>query len=596
MNERELRGLIANVKAGRLSRRGFVRRMAAVGLTAPMATQLLAIGGVAMAQPKSTYKPTKRGGGGLLKVLWWQGPTLLNPHFAVGTKDQDGSRLFYEPLANWDADGNMKPVLAESIPGLEDGTLAKDGKSVTWKLKKNVKWHDGQPFTADDLVFNWEYSKDPATAAVTIANYKDIVVKKVDDYTVRIEFDKPTPFWANAFVGTQGMIIPKHLFGDYIGAKSRDAPTNLKPVGTGPYMFKDFKPGDMVSGVINPNYHQDNRPYFDAIEMKGGGDAISAARAVLQTGEYDFAWNLQVEDEILARLEKSGKGHAVISPGGNIEHIQLNTTDPWTEVDGERSSLKTKHPTLSDPAVRQALNLLVDRASVEKFIYGRTGIATANFVNNPDKFRSKDTKFEFNVDKAADILEKAGWKKGGDGIREKDGKRLKFVYQTSINQPRQKTQAIVKQACQKAGIEIEVKAVTASVFFSSDVANPDTYPHFYCDLQMYTTTMTQPDPELFMNQFCSWEAASKANKWQGRNITRWRSQEYDDNYKAGQNELDPVKRAAIFIKANDLVIKDVVVIPVVARPGVAALSNKLKANMSGWDNNTWDIQDWYKEA
>jgi peptide/nickel transport system substrate-binding protein len=531
-----------------------------------------------------------------LKLLFWQAPTLINPHFAVGTKDQEASRLFYEPLANWDADGNMKPVLAESIPGLEDGTLAKDGKSVTWKLKKNVKWHDGQPFTADDLVFNWEYSKDPATAAVTIANYKDIVVKKVDDYTVRIEFDKPTPFWANAFVGTQGMIIPKHLFGDYIGAKSRDAPTNLKPVGTGPYMFKDFKPGDMVSGVINPNYHQDNRPYFDAIEMKGGGDAISAARAVLQTGEYDFAWNLQVEDEILARLEKSGKGHAVISPGGNIEHIQLNTTDPWTEVDGERSSLKTKHPTLSDPAVRQALNLLVDRASVEKFIYGRTGIATANFVNNPDKFRSKDTKFEFNVDKAADILEKAGWKKGGDGIREKDGKRLKFVYQTSINQPRQKTQAIVKQACQKAGIEIEVKAVTASVFFSSDVANPDTYPHFYTDLQMYTTTMTQPDPELFMNQFCSWEAASKANKWQGRNITRWRSQEYDDNYKAGQNELDPVKRAAIFIKANDLVIKDVVVIPVVARPGVAALSNKLKANMSGWDNNTWDIQDWYKEA
>jgi len=413
---------------------------------------------------------------------------------------------------------------------------------------------------------------------------------------VRIEFDKPTPFWANAFVGTQGMIIPKHLFADYSGAKSRDAPTNLKPVGTGPYMFKDFKPGDMVSGVINPNYHDANKPYFDAIEMKGGGDAISAARAVLQTGEYDFAWNLQVEDEILVRLEKSGKGHAVISPGGNIEHIQLNTTDPWTEVDGERSSMKTKHPTLSDPAVRQALNLLVDRGSVEKFIYGRTGLATANFVNNPDKFRSKNTKFEFNVDKAADILEKAGWKKGGDGIREKDGKKLKFVYQTSINQPRQKTQAIVKQACQKAGIDIEVKAVTASVFFSSDVANPDTYPHFYCDLQMYTTTMTQPDPELFMNQFCSWEASSKANKWQGRNITRWRSQEYDDNYKAGQNELDPVKRAAIFIKANDLVIKDIVVIPVVARPGVAALSNKLRANLSGWDNNTWDIQDWYKEG
>ena len=331
-------------------------------------------------------------------------------------------------------------------------------------------------------------------------------------------------------------------------------------------MFKDFKPGDLVAGVINPNYHQDNKPYFDAIEMKGGGDAVSAARAVLQSGEYDFGWNMQVEDEILARLEKGGKGKVIVSPGGNIEHIQLNFTDPWTEVDGERASLKTKHPTLSDPAVRQAISLLVDKDSIEKHIYGRTGPATANFVNNPARFVSKTTKFEFSVDKANEVLEKAGWKKGADGIREKDGKKLKFVYQTSINQPRQKTQAIVKQAAQKAGIDIELKSVTASVFFSSDVANPDTYTKFYCDLQMYTTTMSQPDPEVFMVQFASYEAATKENKWQGRNITRWQNKAYDDNYKAAQSEVDPVKRAAMFVEANNMVINNYVVIPVVSRP------------------------------
>ena len=596
MNERELRRLIGSVKAGRLSRRGFVQRVAAVGLTAPMATQLLAHAGVAMAQSRPAYKPTKRGGGGLLKVLWWQGATLLNPHFAVGTKDQDGSRFFYEPLAGWDADGNLQPVLAASIPGREDGTLAADGKSVIWKLKPGVTWHDGKPFTADDVVFNWQYAADPATAATTNAVYKDVKAEKIDQFTVKVTFDKPTPFWALAFVGAQGMIIPKHLFADFVGDKSRDAPTNLKPVGTGPYKFKDFKPGDMVSGEINPNYHMDNRPYFDAFEMKGGGDAVSAARAVLQTGEFDFAWNMQVEDEILQRLEKGGKGKVSISPGGNIEHIQLNTTDPWTEVDGERSSLKTKHPTLSDPAVRQALAVLVDKDSVEKFIYGRTGSATPNFINNPEKFRSKNTKYEFNVDKANDILEKAGWKKGSDGIRAKDGKKLKFVYQTSINQPRQKTQAIVKQACQKAGIDIEVKAVTASVFFSSDVANPDTYTKFYSDLQMYTVTMTQPDPELFMKQFLTEEAATRENKWQGRNITRWRNKEYDEIHRAGQVELDPMKRAAMFIKLNDMVVNDQVVIPVIARHAVQAMSSKLVAQMSGWDNNTWDIQNWYKEG
>jgi len=596
MNERDVQGLIDQVKAGGLSRRRFVQRMVAVGLTAPMATQILMASGVAMAQSTPIYKPTKRGGGGLLKMLWWQGPTLINPHFATGTKDQDASRLFYEPLAAWDNNGNLRPVLAASIPGREDGTLAADGKSVTWKLRQGVKWHDGKPFTADDCVFTWEYARNPATAAVTSGSYKDVTVEKVDDYTVKVIFEKPTPFWGDTFVAAAGMILPKHLFADYTGDKSRDAPTNLKPVGTGPYLFKEFKPGDLVTGVINPNYHMENRPYFDAIEMKGGGDAVSAARAVLQTGEYDFGWNMQVEDEILLRLEKGGKGRVEITPGGGIEHIQLNFTDPWTEVDGERSSIKTKHPTLSDPAVREALSMLVDKDSVEKFIYGRTGKATANFINNPERFRSKNTKYEFNIDKANALLDKAGWKKGADGIREKDGKKLKFVYQTSINQPRQKNQAIVKQACQKAGIDIEVKAVTASVYFSSDVANPDTYPHFYCDLQMYNNSLAQPDPEVFLRQFCSWEVATKVNKWQGRNITRYQNQEYDDIHKAAQVELDPAKRVALLIKLNDIVVNNFVVIPVVARPLTTGISNKLTVELTGWDNNTWDIQNWFREA
>jgi len=596
MEEHELRSLIADVKAGRLSRRHFVQGMVALGLTAPMAGQMLAAAGVAQAQTKTAYKPTKRGGGGPLKTLWWQGATLLNPHFATGTKDQDGSRIFYEPLASWDPDGNLSPVLAAEIPSAQNGGLSKDGKSVTWHLKKGVVWHDGKPFTADDCVFNWEYVADPATASTNIGSYRDIKVEKVDSYTIRINFQRPTPFWADAFCGVRGMILPKHLFEAYRGAKSREAPNNLKPVGTGPYKFADFKPGDMVRGELNPTYHMPNRPYFDTIEMKGGGDAISAARAVIQTGEFDYAWNMQVEDEILKRLEQGGKGKADIVPGGNIEHIQLNNTDPWKEVDGERSSLKTKHPFLTDPAVRQALSLLVDRSGVQEQIYGRTGIATGNFVNAPPKFTSKNTKWEFNPDKAAQVLEAAGWKKGADGIRAKDGVKLKIVYQTSINALRQKTQAIVKQAAAKAGVEMELKSVTASVYFSSDVANPDTYSHFYTDIQMYTTTMTQPDPELFMLQFTSWEAASKDNKWQGRNITRWRSEEYDKLFRAAESEMDPVKRAALFIKMNELVIQNVVVIPVVQRPAVAAVSSHLRAERSGWDSDFWALQNWYREG
>src|SRR2546426_2821292 len=189
MDERELRSMIEEVRTGRMSRRQFVQAMIGLGLTAPLAAQMLASTGVAQAQSKAmAYKPTKRGGGGALKTLWWQGATLLNPHFAVGTKDQDGSRIFYEPLASWDPDGNLVANLAAEIPSVQNGGVAKDGKSVTWKLKKGVQWHDGKPFTADDVVFNWEDASDPATAAVTIGSYKDMKVQKIDSHTLKINF------------------------------------------------------------------------------------------------------------------------------------------------------------------------------------------------------------------------------------------------------------------------------------------------------------------------------------------------------------------------------------------------------------------------
>jgi peptide/nickel transport system substrate-binding protein len=597
MEEQELRELIAAVRKGRVSRRAFVRTMVGLGLTAPFAGQLLAHAGMAQTSVQFDYKPTKAGGGGTLNMLFWQAPTLLNPHFAVGTKDQEGSRIFYEPLAAWDPDGNLVPVLAAEIPDIENGGVAPDGMSVIWKLKKGVQWHDGRPFTADDVAFNWEYAADPATAATTIGSYKDVKVETLDLFSFRLRFAKPTPFWADAFVGQFGMIIPKHVFEHYKGDGSRDAPANLTPVGTGPYRFVDFKPGDLVKGERNPAYHVPNRPFFDTIEMKGGGDAVSAARAVLQTGEYDYAWNLQVEDELLVRLEggPGARGRVQIVTGGNIEHIELNSTDPWSEVDGERSSVKTQHPLFSDRAVRQALALLVDRASVEAHIYGRTGLATGNFINNPPRFVSKNTRWEFNIDKANQMLDEAGWKRGPDGIRAKDGKKLKLVFQTSINAPRQKTQAIVKQACQKAGIDMELKSVTPSVYFSSDAANPDTYGKFYADMQMFTTNLTAPDPGFFMRQFLSTEVASKDNKWQGRNITRWRNDEYDQTFRAAEGELDPIKRAALFIAMNDMVVGDPAVIPVVHRLGVSAMSRQLRATLSGWDNVLWDLKNWYRE-
>jgi peptide/nickel transport system substrate-binding protein len=596
MDLHAIRDLLGQARAGRLSRRACLAALVGAGLAAPHAAALLLRAGLpAHAEPRAAFAPARRGGGGMLRTLWWQAPTLLNPHFATGVKDADASRVVQEPLASLDAEGRLVPVLAAEIPSVERGTLDREGLWVTWRLKRGVGWHDGRPFSADDLVFNWEYASDPATAAPSIGGYRDIRrMERLDDLTVKVAFRNPTPAWYSHGLGG---LIPKHAHAPYRGARAREAPENLRPIGTGPYRIADFRPGDLVRYEINPHYHVPNRPFFDRVEIKGGGDAVSAARAVLQTGEYDFAWNIQVEDDLLRRLEHGGKGRIEIYAGGDIEHVLVNQSDPWTEVDGERSNPRVPHPILSDPAVRQALALLVDRAAIQEEIYGRLGRTTANFLNAPAQFASPNTRWAFDIDRAGRLLDAAGWARGPDGVRAKGGRRLRLVFQTSINAPRQKTQVVVKQACARAGIEVELKSVVAAVFFSSDPANPDTAAHFQADLQMYTLTTGSPDPQRFMEVFTSWEVSSRANKWAGRNVTRWQRDDYDRLWKAAEQEMDPARRAAQFIRMNDLAVQSVAVIPVLWRNRVAAVSSRLRGlALSGWDSDLWNLASWHREG
>jgi peptide/nickel transport system substrate-binding protein len=594
-DERVLSEWVDRLQRGALGRREFMRGLLELGLTSPLIAELLRSRGIAEAQPRrAPFTPTRRGGGGELKTLWWQAPTILNPHLATGAKDADASRIFYEGLVSFDPDGSIVPNLVAEVPTVENGGVARDGLSVVVKLKKGVQWHDGKPFTAEDVVFTWEYVVDPATAATTTGAYRDIArIDKLDQHTVKIVYKSPNPFWAKAF----SSIIPRHVFAPFKGAKSREAPANLRPVGTGPYRFADFKPGDLVRAEVFPGYHEANWPFFDRLEMKGGGDAVSAARAVIQTGEYDFAWNMQVEDDVLKRMEQGGKGRLDIAWGGGIEQLFFNFSDPLKEVDGERSSLKAPHPLMTDPAVRTALSLLVDRAAIQEQIYGRHGQATANYLNAPPAFRSRNTRWEFGPEKAAKVLDDAGWRRSGDGLRTKDGKRLRMLFQTSINAPRQKTQAIVKQAAAKIGIDLEVKAVVPAVYFSTDPANSDTLAHFSADLQMYSLVNGSPDPQLFMQPFVSWEIAQKENKWAGRNSTRWRNDEYDRMYRAAETEMDPVKRAALFIRMNDMLVQSVVIVPFLWRGTASAVSNRLRGtDISGWDSTFWNLAHWYREG
>ncbi len=537
----------------------------------------------------------KRGGGGTLKLLWWQGPTIINPHLASGTKDFDASRVVYEPLITFDGAEKLVPVLAAEVPSKENGGLAADGKSVTYKLKPGVKWSDGKPFTAEDVVFTWQFVTDKETSAVSLGIYQNIAnVEQIDPTTVKVSFKDVTPGWYTVFSGNNGCILPKHIFAEFKGAKAKDAPVNLKPTGTGAYKVQDFKPGDSIVYVINDNYREANKPSFDQIQLKGGGDATSAARAVLQTADYDFAWNLQVEWAVLNQLKSSGaKGDLNITPGASCERVIVNFTDPNKEIDGERSSIKNPHPYQSDLKVRQAYALLCDRDTIAKTLYGDTGVATANLLVAPAAVASKNTKYEFSIEKAGALLDEAGWRKGGDGIREKGGVKMSVVFQTSVNSLRQKEQQIIKDAFDKVGIKMELKAVDQTVFFSTGAGQNDNYPHFYTDLEMYTTGPDLPDSQNFLRRYITSERAQKANNWPGTNVARYSNPQMDDLWNKAATELDPEKRNQLFIQINDLAVNEVVEISLVARTGSSAKAKTLKwSPNSPWDSNLWDPANW----
>jgi peptide/nickel transport system substrate-binding protein len=556
--------------------------------------------------PTVTSVPVTKGTCGTLRLLWWQAPTILNPHLATGSKDWDAARLVYEPLAalNEKGEPDARYGLAAEVPTLQNGGIAADGLSITWKLKRDVKWSDGTPFTADDVVFTWQYVTDKATAATTSVKMQAIkAVEKVDDYTVKITWKQPNPVPYVSFTGMYGMIIQKKAFESFMGEKAKDAPANFKPVGTGPYVVKEFKPNDVVTYELNPYFRDPNKPCFKEVIFKGGGDATSAARAVLETGDADYAWNLQVAADVLQELSKGGKGEVVSARGGNVERIVINFTNPDPTLGDKRSEPGNPHPFLSDLKVRQALTLAVDRQAIAKGLYGDglLGVATCNILTAPPAFVSttKPETCEFNIDKANKLLDEAGWVKGPDGIRQKvvDGKtvKMKILFQTSVNAVRQKTQEIVKQGWEKLGIQVELKAVEAGVFFSSDVANPDTYRKFFADVEMFGNGPSAPDDPAYMGNFVCTEVKTKAANWTGLNIGRWCNPEYDKLFEELAKTLDPVKRATLYKQMNDIVVGQVVVIPLVAKEyPVIARSKSLKGVIPNpWDaNDLWNVLDW----
>jgi peptide/nickel transport system substrate-binding protein len=562
----------------------------------PAASPAAAASPTAAVAERPAVSAAPRVAGKTLRILSWQAPNLLNP-FLGGQADLLVARCCLEPLLTVDNSGQLEPVLAADVPTQANGGLP-DARTVIYKLKPGLTWADGQPFTADDVAFTFAFITNPETAATTTAAYRGLErVEAVDSLTVRLTFTEPTGGWYVPFVGGTGVVLPRHAFADYAGAAARTAPFNTKPFGTGPFMVEDFAPGDRATLVPNPRYRDAGKPTIGLIELKGGGDAVTAARAVLQTNEFDYAWNLQVEGPVLQSISQGSNGTVLTSTGAGVELLLLNQADPNVEVDGERSAPSTRHPFLTDPVVRRALTLAIDRPTLAQQLYGLTGDATANVLTTPTDLAWPGARIDVDLSAANTLLDEAGYQRGPDGIRmTPGGVRMKVLFATSVNSLRQKEQAIIKDGWQKLGIDTELKAIDASAYFATG-ANPDAVVRFQADVVMLTVPFTSPFPAALMKRFYGEDPAEdwaqQANSWAPANIVKWDDPEYDRVYDEVLTETDPAHARELWQRLDELAVTSHVVVPLVDRRFVSARAAGVQGpTPRSFDVETWNIADW----
>ncbi|NOR64098.1 MAG: peptide ABC transporter substrate-binding protein [Rhodobacteraceae bacterium] len=538
-----------------------------------------------------------QGRDGNVNIIFWQAASTMNPYLSGGTKDINAASMALEPLAHYDENGAMVATLVDEIPTVANGGVSEDLTSITWTLSEGITWSDGTPLTSADVVFTANYCMDETGGCQQLAKFGGVTsVEAIDDLTVKITFDGPKPFPYGPFVGSTTPILQAAQFANCMGTA---APTctdqNFGPIGTGPFTVTEFRANDAISLAANPNYRVAGKPAFATVNFKGGGDAAAAGRSALETGEFDYAWNLQLAPEVLADMESAGIGTVLTSYGPLVERLMINMTNPSADLGDERSTVAHPHPFMSDMAVRQALSMAIDRPLLVEIGYGKAGKVTCNVLPSPAIYNSPNNAGceVQDIAGANALLDAAGWEMGSDGVRAKDGVRLSILYQTSTNAVRQDFQALIKQWWAEIGIETELKNISGGVFFGGDQSSPDTFQKLFADLEMYANNFDGTDPEAYMRNWSCAEIPSPENAWLGGNMPRHCNADYDALVAEMGGTADINERARLAIAMNDMLMQSYTIIPLVHRGNVSGIANTLEGvKLNAWDAELWNIADW----
>lgn len=547
-----------------------------------------------------------------LILRYWQAPSTANPYLAEAFKDLDAAALVLEPLANYSEDGRLTPRLATAIPSVDNGGIPEDLTAITWELKPGILWSDGTPFTAHDAVFTWRYRCSLPDFDCGAESEAIRTMEAIDDLTLRITFKYPVGFPYDEFVGFDGgkYILQKSQFEGCMGEASRTAEAcraaNLAPIGTGPYRIVSFQIDETAGTSVvvyerNEHFRVPGQPFFSEVTIQGGGTAEDAVQAVL-AGDADYAWRVQILPETRQRLEEAEHVTVAFAFSTLVERLLVNFTNPDPALGAKSSEWSyddpNPHPFLSDPAVREALSLAIDRGRIVDEFYGPTGQPACNIITRPALYASpnNDDCLIQDIEAARMILEDAGWRLGEDGTRQKNGVRLSLLYQTSTNDARQGTQALIQEWWEEIGVETALKNIDASYFFAPYLdpnkpndPNPDSVYRFLADIQMFADIST-PD------HYVTAQVPRPENDWLGTNIPRWSNAEYDEIFAESLvTPLGPRRRQQV-IAMNDLLVQNHALIPLVDRASVVPFLSELKGvRTNAWDSEMWNIHEWYRE-
>jgi peptide/nickel transport system substrate-binding protein len=424
----------------------------------------------------------------------------------------------------------------------------------------------------------------------------------VDARTVKVTFSNSKPYPYGPFVSSASPILQRAQFADCVGDAAKwCTEANFEPIGTGPFRVVDFRTNDTVVLELNPNYRgvANGLPHFGEVVIKGGGSAAAAARSVLQLGEADYAWNLQVDPVVLDAMQARGRGEIVSAFASAVELLFLNQTNPDPSLGDLRSEYvngTNPHPFLTDPVVGRALSLAIDRQALVDIGYGEGGRPTCNAWPAPAEqvSRNNDECLEQDIELARTLLDEAGIvDTDGDGIRERNGVPLRILYQTSTNGVRQTTQELIKEWWAELGVETELKTVNGSVFFGDDPASTDTVGKFYADVEMFAVISIGKDAEGVLGRYTTDKIPSAENKFATQNTPRFQSDSFDAVYEELLQTADPARRDAIVIALNDLLVQSGAIVPLIHRGSVSAHAIDIEGiRLNAWDSELWNIEMW----